>query len=291
MKKYIIYAPIYNHRSNGIKVLYKLSEELNKRGYDAYMYAAHDPKDERYKYIEADKITEKEKENDIIIYPETVSGNPLEFQNVVRWILYYPGIIGGDKKYSDYETLFTFSKKYYDTNVLYVPTIDLDIFRDNGTKKTIDSVFVHKGGKWKDIPELEHLPTITSAWPENKEDLIGLLQKTNILYSYDDCTSLLDEAVLCGCKVKIIRKDGYEDYVSKYNYEKENQEFQQEIEDFINITQNLNYKGAIDNLSIYEKIKIKILYFCSLFFKFIIQNQKISLKLLNKSQYWRTKRV
>lgn len=48
-------------------------------------------------------ITEKEKENDIIIYPGTVSGNPLEFQNVVRWILYYPGIIGGDKKYSDYE--------------------------------------------------------------------------------------------------------------------------------------------------------------------------------------------
>lgn len=291
MKKYIIYAPEYCHRSNGVKVLYKLSEELNKRGYDAYIYAPHAEDDTRFKYINPNKITKNMRENDIIIYPEMVFGNPLEFQNVVRWILYYPGVNGGSTSYSDYEVLFTFSKDFFDASLLYIPTIDLSIYCDNGTPKMIDCVFIYKGGKWKDIPELDNLTTITNLYPEKQEDLVKLLQKTNTLYSYDDCSALLEEAALCGCKVKIIRKDGYEDFIPRYNSKQAEENSKNDIENFIKITQKMNYKGQIEKISLFEK-SITTLYFLRyLLSKYIIRNFDKAKRLFNKSNYWRVNRV
>lgn len=289
MKKYIIYAPEYSHRSNGIKVLYKLSEELNNRGYDAYMYAPHDKNNTHFKYINPNDITKEIRKNDIIIYPEIVSGNPLEFQNVVRWILYYPGKNGGSTSYQDYEVLFSYSKEYFDTNILYVPTIDLNIFYDNKTQKTKDCVFVYKGGKWKDIPELNNLTTITPSFPQKQEDLVKLLQMTNILYSYDEHSSLLDEAVLCGSKVKIIRKDGYEDFTSKFNAEQAVNKLNNDVENFIKITQKMNYKGNVERNSIFEKLNKTVYFLRHLFSKYITRNLNESNRLLNKSIYWRAK--
>lgn len=210
MKKYIICAPEYTHRSNGIKVLYRLADELQKRGYETYIHLITPKTKEniKYNFIESEEITDEMRANDIVVYPEIVFGNPLQFQNVVRYVLFYPGKNGGRKKYFKNETFFTFSKSFYNAKELYIPTIDLNIFCKSEEAKTTDAVFIYKGGKWKDIPELDNLPTITAKFPEEQKDLVELLQKTKTLYSYDDTTSLLDEAVLCGCNVKIIRGGG-----------------------------------------------------------------------------------
>ena len=255
-KNYIIHAPKYS-KSNGVRVLYKLGEELEKKGYKAYIYG---PKSEEYTKCEyIDKITPEMKKNDIVVYPEIIWGNPLGFNNVVRYILYYPGKLGGSSYYPEDEQLFKYLSEFYPEckNRLTIPTLDRDLFYSDDTPKTKDCVFIYKGGKWKDIPELAGLTEITSKYPEKREDLAQLLRETKTLYSYDDCTLLLDEATVCGCQVKIIRQDGYEEYNSKI-YELYAQ-WEEQFKVFIDITQKMNNKKCTKSF-IFNILKCKIYY-------------------------------
>lgn len=266
-KKYIICSAKFS-KSNGVRVLYKLQEELQARGYDAYMFAPGSYCDDKHKYIS--DITEEMRKNDIVIYPEIVFGNPLKFQNVVRWILYYPGKLGGDNKYADYEQVFTFNKTYakqYD--VLGMDTLDKNLFYYDGTVKDIDCYFVYKGGKWKEIEEFNSMTEINMKFPEKREDLANLLRRTKTLYSYDRNTLLLDEAIKCGCEVKIVEENGFSDYKGD-KYDKFCALFNEQITNFIDKTQKMNYKGKIQKGKI-SFIMIKYLkYFI---YKYILHNK------------------
>src|SRR5574344_2544276 len=204
-RDYIICVNGYIH-SNGSRVLHNLANHLEKNGYNVYMYSLY-PRCEKYKYI--DKISQKMRDNDIVIYPEIVFGNPLGFKRVARYILYYPGINGGDCKYHPAEMIFTYHRNFSDKgDILTVPYMDNNIFYKDNTPKTRNCYFVHKGGKWKNIPETDEITEINMQYPQKREDLGNLLRETKILYSYDDCSAILEEATLCGCEIKIIRENG-----------------------------------------------------------------------------------
>ena len=266
MKKYIIWAPKYCH-SNGVRVLYRLRELLEERGYEAYMYAPESDYDSKY----LDKITPHMRKNDIVIYPEIVYHNPLQFQNVVRYVLYYPGKNGGTLNYEDYEYKITYSENFYpQTDILAIPTLNKKLYFKDETSKDTDCYFVYKGGKWKDIPEFKNMVEINMQYPETREELSKLLRRTKTLYSYDDCTLLLDEACMCGCNVKIVRKDGFEDYNS--NYDSAFEDLEKQLDVFIEKTQSMNYTGPIKKLSFSRKeFKIRIKKFI---YKNIIPNKK-----------------
>ncbi len=247
-KKYIIWAPKYC-KSNGVKVLYKLHDMLCEKGYDVYMFAP--PSEYKCRYIS--HITRQMRKNDIVIYPEIVVHNPLQFQNVVRYVLYYPGKNGGTKKYDDYELKFTYHEVFYPgADKLPVSTLDTKTFYKDDTKKDKDCYFVYKGGKWKDIPEFNNMIEINMSYPATKEELANLLRETNTLYSFDDCTQLLDEAVLCGCNVKIVRENGFEDFHS--TYEEQLKDADKYFDNFIEKTQLMNYKGKIRKPTISYRI-------------------------------------
>lgn len=266
-KKYIIYAPKYS-KSNGVRVLYKLRQLLEKRGYEAYIFAPFSDEALNTKYIK--NITSEMKKNDIVIYPEVTTGNPLEFQNVVRYILYYPGKNGGESVYDEYEKEFTFFDFYKkDTEILYINNIDRNLFFYDGTQKDIDSYFVYKGGKWKDLSELKDAVEINSEYPQKRLDLANLLRRTKTLYSYDRHTILLDEALLCGCTVKIITEDGFEDY--KISDSSLNEPEEIGLDNFIKITQMMNYTGKIrkENKLRQFKAVLKLIKYST---KYIIYN-------------------
>jgi len=240
-KDYIIITPALC-KSNGVKTLYFLSKELEKKGYNAYLYT-NNQDNTNFKYI--DKITLDMRENAIVIYPEIVVGNPLRFRNVVRYVLYYPGKNGGSPEYDKSELIFAHRKEFYPTkNLLFVPWLDSTLFYDNNSPKTQDCYFVYKSGKWKEIPEFKDMTEITITYPKKRKDLANLLRTTETLYSYDSCSALLDEAQLCGCKVKIINENGYEDYHSDYFELAKNAETQ--LDNFIEKTQNMNWEGNIN---------------------------------------------
>ena len=240
-KDYVIWTPSYR-KSNGVKALHRLYGELEKRGLNVYLYSGK-PYTDGYRYVE--KISEDLRNNAVVIYPEIVFGNPLRFQNVVRYVLNYPGLLGGEKTYHNSEVIFAHVYNFYSSaNILTIPWIDETLFYKDNSPKTQDCYFVYKGGKFRNAKETEGLLEINMNFPKTQKELADLLRTTKVLYSYDSCSSILDEAILCGVEVKIITKDGIENYnVSYYELIKD---FEKNMENFINITQNMYYTGRIE---------------------------------------------
>lgn len=101
-------------------------------------------------------------------------------------------------------------------------------------------------------------------YPKTQKELANLLRQTGTLYSYDNATSVLDEAIACGADVKIITQNGIKDYT--YNYYEETSEFESQMNNFIEITQKMNYRGKIEPVRYLDKIK-KAKYKMRLFFE------------------------
>lgn len=244
-KEYIITAPTLS-KSNGVKLLYLMYVNLLRRGQKARMFSpkVHLP---GFNYISSEEIdTDEIRENAIIIYPEIVVGNPFNIRNVVRYVLYYPGVIGGAAEYHHSEFIITHESQFYPGAFkLTIPWIDKNMFYDDNSPKTQNCYFVYKKGKFRDVPEIEGAVEININYPKTKPELVQLLRTTDTLYSYDDSSSLLTEASLCGAKVKIIKEDCILDY--KDYYEDLISDFETEMTKFIELTQQLNYKGPTES--------------------------------------------
>lgn len=120
MKKFIIFAPSYNPDSGGIVCLHKLTHLINEIGCEAYLYPSYEVFElsannffmptfkvlkayvgRRLRTFRTNPIFNTPiinvrnpplfNEDWIVIYPETVFGNPLYAQNIVRWLLHQPG--------------------------------------------------------------------------------------------------------------------------------------------------------------------------------------------------------
>ena len=232
--------------SAGVRALHVLHDSLRERGYEAYIFSStfyYSLRKTPPKYRYAEPLSEFSVENDIVVYPEVVRGNPLRFQNVVRYVLYFPGVLGGAKEYHHSEKIFTWDTMYFDAQKLVLPIIDTELFFDAALPKTQDCYFIHKGKKWKDIRETDGLLEINMRFPKNRSELARLLQTTRILYSYDKFSALNTEALLCGAQVKIITENGFEDHICK-PFDMEN--FARELEFFIRETQQMHYTGEIE---------------------------------------------
>lgn len=247
MKNYVIFAPPYS-KSNGVRTLYSLSLALEKKGYNAPVLTISPH--ENFHCIT--DFTKEMQKNDIIIYPETISGNPLKFSHVARYILYFPGKLGGDKSFPSSEFIFTWDKCYF-PNVpeLRFPGIDRSLFFDAALPKTQDCVFVYKNGRWKKIPELEHLTTITMDYPKTRRELAHLLQTTGTLYSYDEHSMINDEAFICGAHVKIITETGLKEYTFEDNFDYLRHD--EQLSTLIDISQKIPKTSPIPN-----KLNIKL---------------------------------
>ena len=212
---YLIMAPEYQSSSAGVRALYRLKDEIIKRGYQA-------------------KIVQKgfASNDDIVVYPEIVSGNPLGGKTVARWVLNTPGLLGGTKEYDSKELVFTWDKVYCDGHVLTVPIIE-DFFRNEGLKRSGQCFWIGKGKR----PDIENYNTdnwteITYDWPATREELAKLLNEKEVFYTYDNNTALISEAKACGCKVFIIGEE-----LEGGNFDENIKHYDEQIDAFIQETQ------------------------------------------------------
>ena len=95
---YYIVAPDYTHKSSGIRILHELCSILNQFGYEAYVVTGKTNGDLWTPILtDETKIAHyKAKKTPIVVYPEVIKGTPLNMGAPVRYVLNYPGFIGGD---------------------------------------------------------------------------------------------------------------------------------------------------------------------------------------------------
>lgn len=199
---YVVYTPPYDPRSGGIKVLHLLVHELNSRGYQAYCTSQPNPE---WNEPPIDHIPK----DSIVVYPEIVPGNPWGATTVARWVLNVPGRLAGDTEYDKSELVFPYKRIYNqwglpERRILLLPAIDLDIFYDRGLERKGKIVYVGKGPVLETLPETQGLYELRKEDTANQENLAILLNRTEVLYTYDNITALWDCARLCGCATVII---------------------------------------------------------------------------------------
>lgn len=252
-RRYIIFAPPLC-RNNGVRALYTLYSSLRDAGCEAFIFCP-ERQEAPYQYmLSFDRET---RENDIMVYPEVISGNPLRFRHVVRYVLYYPGRLGGEASFFPAEKIFTWDNAYIDAPAIRFPYIDRALFYDAHLPKTQNCYFVHKGGRWRDIPDMENMVEINMQFPETREELARLLQTTDTLYSFDVKSALNLEASLCGARVKIVRENDIVDY--QRDIMDDASTLRAQLAAFICQTQAFRYEGELEPYPLHRKQALRLL--------------------------------
>lgn len=241
-RRYIIWAQPLT-RSCGTKVLYTLYEKLRACGYEALLFCPAEHRDE-YEYI--DVLDAETLARDIVVYPEIVWGNPLRFQHAVRYVLFFPGALAGEKHYHESERVFTWAEPYYPgAPSLFWSTLDNSLFYDEQLPKTRDCYFVNKRRAWKTFKELEGATEITMRFPATREELAHLLKTTRVLYTFDRYSALNDEALACGAEVRIVTEDGLVEYAPHFKNGVPDDLAARLLRAFCNATQHYAYSGPL----------------------------------------------
>ncbi len=154
----------------------------------------------------------------IIIYPEIVSGAPFGGACVVRYVLNYPGLLGGDKIFDQDELCFSYSKilaqhTNHPENILFIPASDERAFHPpTGENKRSGTCFyaskyqkTHQG-KLLDITKDSLEITSGLENSQSPEEIAEIFRKSEIFYTYEN-TALAIEATLCGCPAVFLPND------------------------------------------------------------------------------------
>ena len=211
---YVIWGETYSRNSAGLYCLHRLCNDLNERGICAVLAGDPYPPAEN---LVAPVVTRHQarqlvKHGFIAVYPEIVRGNPFHAKHVVRWCLNRPGLLGGDRVYAATEKVFSYARAFVPyiqsplCGKLYLPTIDEDLFFDNGVPAAQRALVCYYTGKTGYKPGFVNPNTafeITRTRPSRTE-LGKLFRLTRLLYSFDCTTILIQEALLCGCHVVLI---------------------------------------------------------------------------------------
>jgi len=222
---YYITAPRWLHSSAGIRGIYLLCHALNRMGYEAYVvqhpFGEYKPSwtnpELRTPILGKQQAAEhfKHGRTPIVLYPEIIPGNPLSAKVVVRWIMNFPGLLGGDTFYDNSEICFGYSKELAMAagsphQVLHVPTIDTRVFYPSDSQTTRHGgcfcaakyKVVHNG---KLDPITDGCFEITRQLPDSltPKEVAELLRRSEVFYAYEN-TALATEAVLCGCPAVFI---------------------------------------------------------------------------------------
>lgn len=226
---YVIVAPPFNRMSAGVKVLHTLCHSLNMAGERAYIaiypQLFFDAVPDRHlcpdlctPLISRGVLDEYEKRgrSPIVIYSEGIEGNPLNAQHVVRYYLNYADYFDSPRSSGVQEHQFFYSRriaeqfKGREDQVLFMPVSDPTQFV-LPPPEVVRQGSCFYAAKYKDFHGGPLLPITDSSLEitrhkstsQSKDDIIKILQSSELLYTYED-TALAIEAALCGCPTVFI---------------------------------------------------------------------------------------
>ena len=218
--KIIIYCPPYNLKCGGIIVMHYLCYLINnfysEKAYVKLFMHNNIKYDNPFcnKFARLDEIND----NCFVIYPEIVSGNPLNAKNVIRWILLELGIempLDHYKKWNSTDLIYHWEKI---DKQLTCPFFN-PLFKNNNTKqeRTKTCYLVKKGPLiHKNMFQIHPSGSICID-DFSLSEIKDLFNECKFFYSYDPNTAYIIYAAVCGCIPIIHEIDG----INEDNYFKE----------------------------------------------------------------------
>jgi hypothetical protein len=214
---FYIYTPAIRLNSAGIRVLHYLCDALNQSGQDAWL-VLHNPTEnikpsdpELYTPIISQEQVDQhlaEGRTPTVIYSETVPGNPLKAKRVIRYLLHFPGALGGTKKFNANEWLIAYSKKIMDSiehcnESLFLPAIKMSELPPVSEKDP--NLHLMYAGKYRAFvgkpanPTEFNLLEIHRDGPkrQSRTEVLDLLSRASSIYVWEN-SSIATEAVLLG---------------------------------------------------------------------------------------------
>jgi len=250
MKKrdFILCAPLHLiEHSNGVVAIAQLALSLEKAGYrasicvcwraggddavcrvdlDTYVPARDEEREfiakikraqEKYGLTLLKDVSQQYIDECYVVYPEVTLTNPLNAKRVVRYFLNKDGIMTGQRvDVGPNDFILAHSRTMHPSAhfVCYFAATN-PLFHKEGTRlakeRTLDLFYVGKGAAFGFKGSVANTLAITRTWPQRKEQLAILLRNCRIFYTADACTSLNQEALLCGAIPAFIDKGPWTD--------------------------------------------------------------------------------
>ena len=211
---FIVSAFDYTDQYGGIIVLHKLADELAGLGEKAYIVANKKRANNRAELISESEARQlAERTDSYVIYPEVISGNPLGFKNVVRFVLYKPGANGGDTVYDSKELVYGHTKycvqgtPYEDAPLLGCIDPKLETFFDLKLPRSGVCTLIKKG-RHKNIVNPSNVIDSYLGNPNIDQILQKIFNKFEHFLSYDSASYHIIQAALCGCTPIVIPDEG-----------------------------------------------------------------------------------
>ena len=221
--KYVVAAPPYHENNGGSLFLHHLVDRLNRMGEQAVIWPMPPivKPDRRTRLrnlifppkfdLSADLDTPLSKrpvidEQTVVVYPEVVIGNPLGARNVVRWLMYKPGLMF-PYEFGDNELFFTVGTMSDMPEVtggaqhLHVWIVN-PAYRNEGRSDRSGACYiVRKGHAKARIPQTADALLIDGL-PHSEVNRI--FNRCETFYSYDEATMYSQYAAICGCTSIVI---------------------------------------------------------------------------------------
>ena len=225
--KIVIYTPIFDITCGGVVVMHNLAKLINGLNNPKIYAKLFNINGIRYKNIFCNDFATIEDidDNTIVIYPEIVSGNPLNAKYVIRWILLDLGV---DMPLNHYENWDKNDLVYFwetkDTNNKYYKQLSCpwlnNIFYNKGLKfeERKKTCYLARKGKLihKNINNYHDCNSICLDNVSLLKEKCDIFNECKYFYCYDPNTMYVVYAALCGCIPIIYPLEG----VSKTDYMK-----------------------------------------------------------------------
>ncbi len=211
---FFIYTPGRRQFTGGHVVLHKLIQIIDELGYE--VWSNQTPLfDCNCKIIDnLESIKENDEYKIVAVYPEQIKGNPINVENVSRWILYHtdPEI---EETWSNTDYFFKycegFKTKRETNNSLTIIDSKLEIFKNYGLgNKRKGYCHINKKKYPKNEKILESLESKNLSDFTEKggfEYLSEEFNKHEFFITYDDATYYSVLSAMCGCRSVIINTD------------------------------------------------------------------------------------
>lgn len=142
--------------------------------------------------------------NTIVVYPETLYGNPLYAKNVVRWLLYFHRFKDVDGAFGENELVVAYRKVFNDKKLnpneylLNISFFDNKLYHQYNFGKRNDNCYIiRKGKERKDLPSSFDGPCVDFGMDE--DNIVKIFNEHKYCYSYDTQTFYCTIAAVCGC--------------------------------------------------------------------------------------------